>query len=470
MADVGIRSTTKPAANASWLTWGNSIDATVRALAEGGFHLDEFDDATDDAKLTSAIAAQQAATDRNMPAIVLPSRPMNFTTPRTIYSGLKIVPSRPNGQKNPEIAGGQYSGPEVTLGGSITSGASSWWNSPGADTNDVFFCGFQVQGSQGSSTHQFLDYAGGGSMYPCAFYNLSFNFMRGAIGRSDRKALMTQADFMGTWTMNNAWDCQINFGGSDIRVDWLNNIGVSQSAAQTGTLTRYFWKINTTEVDIIGKTYISAMNGWRGVLIDGNSSVNIYAGVLEGYKPTRINGLLAGPAPGSLLKIDGGSVNLFGTKIGQGMDNPDASEDGLVQVNGGEVGMFGVQFYGQNMASVNAVDHNGGRLSMYGITKRTAEAGTWINRPRVSSQAPALTTLAASASAGATSVSVTGAVSVGSVIMIGDSESRTVTGVTGSGPYSASFSGGLASSYASGAPVVPNQGYWFESDRSVARV
>jgi len=383
MADIGIKSATQPASSANWLAWGQSVDVTLRAMAEGGFYLDEFQ-GTDDNKLSEAITAQQAATDRNMPAIILPSRPMSFTTPRSLYTGCKIIAST-SGQKNPDIGGGQYSGPEVNLGGSISSGTSSWWKSPGSDVNDVFMADFQVQGSQGSSTHQFLDFSGGGSMYPCHFHNLAFNFMRGVFGRSDLKCLVTQAHFTGSWTMNNAWDTQLNIGGSDMLFNWLNNIGVSQSAAQTGTLTRYFWKIDTTEMDVQGKTYISAMNGWRGVLITGNSSVTFTGGVFEGYKSTRVNGLLAGPAPGSLFKIDNGSVIFNGGKIGQGMDNADASEDGLVQVNGGEVSFFGTQFYGQNMATVNAVDHNGGRLSMYGITKRTAESGTWSNRPRVAS-------------------------------------------------------------------------------------
>jgi hypothetical protein len=46
--------------------------------------------------------------------------------------------------------------------------------------------------------------------------------------------------------------------------------------------------------------------------------------------------------------------------------------------------MFGPNFYGQNMASANAIDHNGGRLLVLGATKRQNESGTWANRPRVS--------------------------------------------------------------------------------------
>lgn len=386
-----------PSTGASWSTWGDDIDTVVKAMAATGFWLDEFD-GTDDQRLDAAIAAQQAATDRNMPAIVLPSRPMTFTTPRQLYSGCKIVgPAEYSGQKNPDISGGSRSGPEVTLGGSISSGTSSWWRSPGSDVNNVLMANFQVQGSQGSSTHQFLDYAGGGSMYPASFHSLSFNFMRGVFGRTDRKALMTQVTLTGDWTINNCWDTCITVGGSDFNISpSMMNIGVSQSAAQTGDLNRYFIKLDTAEVTVGGKVYISGMNGWRVLLISGNSSVDWYGGVLEGFKPTRTNGLLAGPAPGTLVRITGGAVAFHGTKIGQGMDNPDASEGGLMQIEGNtsgqastEVSLHGVQFYGQNLGTVPAIKHNGGRLYAAGILRRTAETGVWTGRPKISTTASA---------------------------------------------------------------------------------
>lgn len=391
----GLRDVTQPASGADWSAWGSAIDRDVRALIAQGFYLDEYT-GTDTEKLTAAIADATAATDRNRPAIVLPCRPISDTIPRTLFNGVKVVgPPGYEGQKNPDIAGGQYGGPEITLGGSISSGTASWWNSPGSDVHDAWFANFQVQGSQGSSTHQFIDFASGGSMYPAAMHSLSFNFMRGVLGRSDRKWLTTQCSITGNWTINNCWDTPITWGGSDnILAPSMMNIGVSQSAAQTGNLTRYFMRIDTNELTVAGKVYISTMNGWRGVLGTGNSSVDWYGGVIEGFKPTRVNGLLAGPGPGSQVKIDAGVWNFFGTKIGQGMDNPDASEDGLVQINGAttgqattEVGLHGVQFYGQNLGTRNAVDHNGGRLYAAGICRRTSEIGVWSGRPKVSTLA-----------------------------------------------------------------------------------
>jgi len=136
----------------------------------------------------------------------------------------------------------------------------------------------------------------------------------------------------------------------------------------------------------IGKLYISTMNGWRGVLISGNGTIiDMHGSIIEGFKPTRVNGLLAGPGPGSQVKITGGAVSMHGVKIGQGMDNPDASEDGLLWITGGEVSLFGVNFYGANLdptnGDQNAIQHTGGRLYAAGITKR--QNITLTSRPQI---------------------------------------------------------------------------------------
>ena len=379
----------------SWYAHYADLDKRVRSLAWDGYRLDDYT-GTDDQKLTSAIADQQADTAGNMRPIVLPNRPMSFNQSRQMYSGLKIIGNggMPSGQKNPEVNGGGYAGSEAVLGSSIGSGASSWWhNNANAVLYNVYMGHFQVNGDGGASRHQFIDNTGG-NLYACAFEALAFNMMRSVFGdyASGRKCLITQVSFPGNWTVNNCWNTPFFLGGSDALMNPdMMNIGVSKSTVQTGNLTRYFAVFDSLEIDLTGKIYISTMNAWRGVLISGASShVNIGPGtVIEGYKPTRIDGLYSGPGHGSQLKITGGSVGLYGVKIGQGMDNPDASENGLVDISGGEVSMFGCQFYGQNMATANAVTHTGGRLYAAGIRKRQNENGTWSNRPRVATTATA---------------------------------------------------------------------------------
>lgn len=78
--------------------------------------------------------------------------------------------------------------------------------------------------------------------------------------------------------------------------------------------------------------------------------------------------------------------------------------------------------------------------------------------------APASTTLAAAAAAGASSVSLTASVAAGSWVVIGSGltqESHKVTAVTGTGPYSATLDFALRFAQASGATVTGLTGHQF---------
>lgn len=365
-------------------------DLTVQVVSAGagildGFHMDAYT-GTDDEKLDKAEAAQKAATARNMPPIYLPHRPITLTRPRQFYSGQKWIGLGAAGQKNPELSAGNYVGPEITLGGTIGKNGASLFCGTGGSIYDVFMQGFSVQGSQGSAAHQFADVPTG-TLYACHFDSLAFNMMAGVFGNgASRKCLMTQVALTGSWTMNNAWDTQLNVGGSDcvFFMDSFANVGTSSSAAQTGDVNRYYFRFDSLEATV-GKAYLSTLNGWRGMLISGTgSSVDLHGGVYEGYKPTRQNGLLSGPGPGTQIRVTGGAVSIHGTKIGQGMDNPDPSEGGLLQVDGGEVSVFGATFYGRNLGTMPAVKVNGGRVSVAGLMRRQNEAAYWTGRPIVS--------------------------------------------------------------------------------------
>ena len=391
---MALRDIPLPAqSNTDWYAHYQAMDDAVRRGEYTGYYVDEFT-GTADEKLTLAIAAQKADTARNMPPIVLSMTPTTYTLPRAWYPGCKIIGPRKTGQKNGELASGTYTGAaEIMFGGSIGNGTASWWSNSDSigSLYDIHHADFTLQGSQGSAVHQYADCAVG-TMYACNFDAISGNFMRSMYGdhASGRKFLSTQVSWTGNNTWNNAWKCQWFVGGSDCLVnpDMLN-VGVSQSAAQTGSLGTYFMVADSLECDFGGKPYVSAMNGWRGMLISGSSNISMTGGVFEGYKSTRVNGLLAGPGPGSLIKITGGAVTMHGTKIGQGMDNPDASEGGLLDISGGEVTLLGVNFYGRNLGTVNAIRHTGGRLAAFGVIKRQDEGAYWTGRPKVATTATA---------------------------------------------------------------------------------
>lgn len=378
-----------PAINAAAL---NKIESAIKVVSAGGFYLDSYG-GTDDQRLTAAIADQQASGGTyNYAPIILPPRPITFNQTRTLYTGCNIVGV--SGARTPEIASGNYEGPEITLGSSISSGTSSWWNGTG-QVYGVTMRDFSVQGNQGGSIHQFMDLpATSGTLYLCKFTNLGFNFMRSVFGRKDRIMGFTGVILDGVWTMNNLWDMQMCVGGSDSQL-WMGgwvNLGTSQSPSQTGTYADndYAFNFGNLSKTSVGYIFNTALNGWRGVWVTGNnSSLSFFGGTHEGFKPSRVNGLLGGPAPGTIMRVDAGSVGFHGVNFGQFMDNPNAAENGGVQINGGNVSMFGCHFYGDNTDSVNSIQHTGGRLTVLGSDWMHRTGLTHAGRPKLQSTAPA---------------------------------------------------------------------------------
>jgi hypothetical protein len=353
-----------------------------------GIYLDSFT-GTDDARLTSAIAAQQATA--GMPPIILGARNHSFNQVRTLYSGLKLIGANYSGPKNLELSSANFVTSRVTLGAAVSSGTSSWWNSPGSDCYDIFMADFAVSGSAGASTHQFLDFPNTSTMYSCEFRSLSFNFMRSILGRKDRVCGITQVVLSGHWTANNLWDTQFNIGGSDNSL-WMGgyiNMGPSSSVAQTGTYVdgdyeMLFSSVSNTNV---GYIYMTALNGWRGIKITGSSGNGLFfhGGVYEGYKGNTTS-LTAGPAPGSVIRIEGGSGAFYGPNVGQAMNDPDVAEGGYIHMTGGEWMISGATFYRGLLAdTVPVIYQTGGRLLVQGATRRQNE--TWTTRPKYSTTA-----------------------------------------------------------------------------------
>ena len=59
---------------------------------------------------------------------------------------------------------------------------------------------------------------------------------------------------------------------------------------------------------------------------------------------------LSGPAPGTLIRIEGGSGAFYGPNVGQGMNQAVTGEGGLIHMTGGEWMINGATFYRGGMA------------------------------------------------------------------------------------------------------------------------
>lgn len=362
---------------------GNDVTVTINGTAapdDGTRLLDSFAGATDDDKLSAAITWQQG--HANMPAIRLAARAHTFNQTRTLYSGLKLV-GTPAGPRNLE-QDPAYTATRITLGASITSGTGSWWVTPGGFLFDIYMADFAVQGNSGASVHQFIDVTTG-SLYACQFHALSFNMMRSIFGRKDRKCLVTQVVFSGHWTANNLWDTQFHLGGADCNL-WMDgylNIGPSSSPAQTGTYADNDYELifDSLSKTNVGFIFMTALNGWRGLKVSGNAGhgLRFFGGAYEGYKGTNDSQA----APGTVIRLEGGSGAFFSPSVGQAMQNPDPAEGAPIHMTGGEWSFYSPSFYkGLSMTDADPfIYHTGGRLMVQGAgTNRSSE--TWANRPR----------------------------------------------------------------------------------------
>jgi hypothetical protein len=362
-----------------------SGDGGNALVIETGIWAHTFGGANDDERLDQALAIQeQSAGTNNMPPIILGYRTWAFDPiahPRTLHSGVKIIGPHSSGQTNPELAGGNYVGVEVKLTGYRQDGSPTvWWRGDGGALYDVHFADLAINGSQGSGRHVFVDVPTG-HMYACRFSGVSGNFMYGMYGHEGSKCLVTQVTWTGDVTMNNAWGTQFHLGGSDFNLDMsMCNIGVSSSPAQFGDENTYFMKFGSANGIVGGRVYISTMNGWRGILIDGRSSSIKFSGaVVEGYKPTGPNDG-GGPGPGTLVRQVDGSTFWSGVDFGQAMANPANFEGGYVQIENGEAVFVGCTWYGANAGTVPGIEHRGGRVTALGSMRRLAEG--WTGRPR----------------------------------------------------------------------------------------
>jgi hypothetical protein len=354
-------------------------------VTETGIWLHTFGGANDDERLDQALAMQQQS-GNNMAPIILGYRDWNFDPvghPRTIVSGTKLQAPHSSGQTNAELNGGNYVGVHCQLTTKGDGSPTVWWRGEGT-MYDVYFADLAISGSQGSGRAVFVDNPGG-NLYACCFDGITGDFMYGMYGHRDSKCLVTQVSWRGDCTANNAWGTQFNLGGSDFNLDMsMCNIGTSSSPAQFGDENTYFMKFNSANGIIGGRIYISTMNGWRGILIEGRSSSIKFSGaVVEGYKPTGPNDG-GGPGPGTLVRQVDGSTFWSGVDFGQAMANPAGFEGGYVQVEGGEAVFSGCTWYGQNCDTVPGIDHRGGRVTAVGSMRRLAEG--WPGRPRYRSE------------------------------------------------------------------------------------
>lgn len=225
--------------------------------------LDSYAGATDDAKLTNALA--DVKTKTHIPAILLSGRTYTFTKTQRAFSGLKII-GPPAGYFNSELADGHYNSVKVNL--NVGTGANSWFVA-NETTYDVYVANIGFASSNGNS--QFWHHPlSAGTLFASTFETLGFFGLKYVFGTPTDRCALTQVNFVGQWTVVPALDTAFTVGGSDNEL-WTSgylNIGGGSEPEFAGN-GRYLMRFEYLSKTNVGPIYVTAHNGWAGLLVTG---------------------------------------------------------------------------------------------------------------------------------------------------------------------------------------------------------
>jgi len=301
-----------------------------------------------------------AAAQPFIPAIRIPPRDVIFSMSRKPFSGMKII-GTPAGPKNLEFENGKFANGRITL--NVSVGTSSWMVGSSV-LYDVYIADLAFYCTSGKCQfwHQPIDTAPG--LYACQFHSLTHFGFQHVFGQPTNKAAMTQVYLTGHWTTLGFTDTQYTIGGSD-NYFWVGGyLNIGGPVGGAGKQQIIFDGVSKTDV---GKVYITAANGWRGIHILGSNTsgtLNFFGGEFEGQNAHT-------PCEGNTIRVEGGSAAFWGTWFAYGMAMPLSSEHGVFEVTGGNV-LIDRPTYdrGESSSNVPAIYQSGGVLevrSAYGL-------------------------------------------------------------------------------------------------------
>jgi hypothetical protein len=340
--------------------WENQTVVTGGSSDQPGIvQLESFPGASDDAKLDAALT--YAAAQTYIPTIQFPARTLNLSKSRVPFSGMKLIGPAGHGPKNLELASGKYTNGKVRL--TCGSGSSSWFVAGSQNLYDIYIGNMAFHGN---ATSQFWEQSAG-TLYACQFHSLTHYGFKHVFGSPASKALFTQVIFSGHWTNIGAQDTQFMIGGSDNALWRDGYINIDNAGIFPGRYQIIFSSLSNTS---LGYVYLTCSGGTRGLLVEGSASdVTFFGGTYEGYKSYD-------PAPGNLVRVTGGNVAFYGTRFGQAMGSPDASEHGFVEVTSGNVLLHRPIFDpGSTGASVPLAYVSGGKLEVQSAVGTTRTPG-----------------------------------------------------------------------------------------------
>jgi hypothetical protein len=355
----------------SWIT----LPAAGSGLNPGCVDFDSFSGADDEAKLTNALSYMAAQTYK--PTLLFGNRLHTFTTPRTVFSGLRMAGGAVGHTE--QVRGGTPIPNQINL-----STGTGWLVLPSGNT---FGMSFQTMAFNGNSGSRFFQPSGTGVIWTSNFHNLSFNAMQSVFGNSSQQALFTASSFSGWWNVNNSREAAFWLGGSDNSF-WAGDevlLDSDISVMNLGTPMRFHFNYSGMSKTTVGPMYITAEQVGAINITGGGEGQTLFTGC-------RIEGRNAStPSYGALVRQTGNSGSTFrDCWWGYAMSNPSAAgrgDAGVIHVTAGTLVIDGA-WYGRASATAESVPFiyatGTAKVFVRNVQVGTGSgAATWTGKPIV---------------------------------------------------------------------------------------
>lgn len=319
-----------------------SLQVRMRELESAYGHiLDSFDGATDDQKLTNALA--YAAAQTYPPPIRLGNRHYTFSKAnREPFDGMRIL--GPSASSAPEKFGATKMVHRVQL-----SFDGSWFHNTAGKVRvwGVTLANLSFAGSAGARV---LTNAANSQWSLLLLHNISAFSIRSVLGSLDQPFTMTGCFLTGSWHVNSCYSTAFHLSGSDNVL--FSDGGLLDSSpahlAEGGDARpgmAHLW-LNYLDYTRVGRLFITCEGPWRGIRItgpeygmstevDNHGTITFPDGIVVQGRGT------GGPCSGACIRVEGGTAKFRDPFIDFGMADPGgaggdmAGDRGVVHQTGG---------------------------------------------------------------------------------------------------------------------------------------
>lgn len=313
--------------------------------------------ADDDAKLTAFMDANRSQTMKGRTLVLDEMRDYTFTQQQTLYSGFSIRgPFRPQDQARGSLPLGN----RIRL--RMSGAPKGWFIAPaGVNTFGISMTNLSIDGNSNSRVIE----GSSGVIWTSVFRDIAIQNALGVFGSPSQKVLFTACCIDGWWNINNVQNRAWYIGGSDCFI--TPSMMLLDSPPELLPDNQFLAEFNYMSKTVVEHMYVTA---------EGHSAFRFQGGTYE--QPVIItNSYIEGrnanaPCKGSLIRVEGGEVDITQTWLAFAMTDPAATgrnDGGVVHVSGGNVYIEGCTYRRANGVAENVpfVYATGGKVRIRNV-------------------------------------------------------------------------------------------------------